>query len=273
MARYNFDLLKQLWIDNGGNPARAGMAAAVALAESGGDPTAVSRVNPNGTQDQGLWQISRHGVDPSLQDPAQNARIAIQMSNNGENWRPWCTAYSDGACGTKGGSYLGSSAPFWKFLTGTGTTVPSSSGYPTVEQSNRPDPNASDSDCLWKLKVGPVGGCVLDRGQGRALLGGVLIGAGSVVIVVGIALLLGVAKSDVLTGERGRQRLAEDRRQEQEQRRQEVRDMELLAREKSAQNRIESADRKLVNRRRGPAKSYRPAARPPNTPDFDTEDF
>ena len=50
-----------------------------------------------------------------------NARAAVAISNGGTNWRPWCTAWSDAACGTKGGSYLGRGAPYQAWLQ-TGVT-------------------------------------------------------------------------------------------------------------------------------------------------------
>lgn len=94
----NAQEIAELWIANGGSRATAAAAAACALAESSGNPNAVSS-----TDDWGLWQIN--GGGRALLDPAANARRAIAMSSNGQNWRPWCTAYTDGACGTKGGKY------------------------------------------------------------------------------------------------------------------------------------------------------------------------
>lgn len=106
LAHYDFTTLQQLWIQAGGNPKYATFAAAVALAESGGNPKA-DPTNTNGSIDRGLWQInSIHGAQSS-NDPMTNARAAISISGNGTNWKPWCTAWSDNACGTKGGSYLG----------------------------------------------------------------------------------------------------------------------------------------------------------------------
>lgn len=96
--------LKQLWIRAGGNPQNAAVAAAVALAESAGNPGA-THTNSSGSIDRGLWQInSIHGAQSSL-DPMANARAAIAISKNGATWEPWCTAYTDSACGKKGGSY------------------------------------------------------------------------------------------------------------------------------------------------------------------------
>lgn len=92
---YTAGQLEQLWIQNGGNPASAQTAAAVALAESSGDPAATNH-NSNGTIDRGLWQInSIHGAQ-STNDVVANVRAAIAISNNGANWQPW-TTYVSGA--------------------------------------------------------------------------------------------------------------------------------------------------------------------------------
>jgi hypothetical protein len=69
------------WCDAGGDPETAGLAAAVALGESGGD---LGAINPTDGR-IGLWQApSRRRVD--LADPIDQAREAIARSNNGTNW-------------------------------------------------------------------------------------------------------------------------------------------------------------------------------------------
>lgn len=111
--QYSWDQVKQIWIQNGGNPQQADMAAAVASAESGRRPDEDGHAG-RGT-DYGLWQInSMHGADASWHDPNKNAKSAIELSNNGATWRPWCVAYSDAWCGQKGGSY--GQGPAWKLL-------------------------------------------------------------------------------------------------------------------------------------------------------------
>jgi hypothetical protein len=115
------DELKQLWIQAGGNPQSAPLAAAIALAESAGNPNA-THTNSSGSIDRGLWQInSIHGALSTL-DPLANARAAVSISKNGATWEPWCTAYTDGACGKKGGIYdpFGAGASSAKFIGITG---------------------------------------------------------------------------------------------------------------------------------------------------------
>lgn len=118
MAKLNATQLEALWIQAGGDPAKAVIAASMALAESGGaygdDPSAL-HTNTDGSIDRGPWQInSVHGTQ-STTDPLANARAAVAISGNGANWKPWSTAWSDGAGGTQGGTYLGRGAPFQKF--------------------------------------------------------------------------------------------------------------------------------------------------------------
>ena len=123
VTAYSFSDLEKLWKDAGGNATYAPMAAAVAMAESGGHPNATNR-NSNGSTDRGLWQInSVHGAMSTL-DVKANARAAVSLSKNGTSWKAWCTAWSSGKCS---GTYLGTGAPFLNFLPkGSSTgTVPS----------------------------------------------------------------------------------------------------------------------------------------------------
>lgn len=66
------------------------MAAAIALAESGGNPNAFNR-NSNNSVDRGLWQINSIHGDKSTFDVDGNAKSAIAISSNGTNWKPWTT--------------------------------------------------------------------------------------------------------------------------------------------------------------------------------------
>lgn len=112
------------------------MAVAIAMAESGG------RVDgpPNATGDVGLWQINLP-THPQytvafLQNATNNAAVAYAISGGGSSWTRWCTAYGDGACGTRGGAYLAPSSPYRKYIgiaqnTATGGTAPSPVTLPT----------------------------------------------------------------------------------------------------------------------------------------------
>lgn len=92
---YTYAQLESIWEQAGGSPASAPTAAAIAQAESGGDPNAL---NPSGAA--GLWQIlgPHSGVNNSQTlsqsqafDPLTNAQAAVVISQKGTNWDPWAT--------------------------------------------------------------------------------------------------------------------------------------------------------------------------------------
>lgn len=93
------------WIKAGGSTATAPLAAAIAMAESGGNPNAHNTKPPDDSY--GLWQINMYGsLGPSrraayglssnsqLLDPATNARAAVAIGKGG--FGPWST-YTSGA--------------------------------------------------------------------------------------------------------------------------------------------------------------------------------
>jgi hypothetical protein len=102
-----YDQVENVWMQAGGSPQAAAMAAAVADASSGLNPNA-TRTNPDQTESIGLWLVPKNGVPPGSTDPLANARAAIQLSKNGTDWSQWCVAWSDNNCGEDGGTYLGS---------------------------------------------------------------------------------------------------------------------------------------------------------------------
>lgn len=72
-------------------------ATAVALAESGGNPT-ITHTNTDGSIDTGLWQINsvHRRTHPSwtvawLRDPQHNAEAMNVVSSNGSDWSAWST--------------------------------------------------------------------------------------------------------------------------------------------------------------------------------------
>ncbi len=80
--------------------ADAATAAAVAMAESGGDPSArniVTQPAPGNLPERsfGLWQIntlaSPQFDEASLLDPTYNAQAALALSNGGLDWSHWST--------------------------------------------------------------------------------------------------------------------------------------------------------------------------------------
>lgn len=95
--------IAEYWISAGGDPKKADVASAIALAESGGN----NGINADsyGTQSAGLWQINsanwpnlirQHVISSAqdLTDPLTNARAAIFISGNGQKFHPWTTYWS-----------------------------------------------------------------------------------------------------------------------------------------------------------------------------------
>ena len=73
------------------------LAAAIALAESGGVPNALARSSRE--YSVGLWQINlrkhlQYGV-AEMKDPRLNASAAFAISKGGRDWSPW-SAYTSG---------------------------------------------------------------------------------------------------------------------------------------------------------------------------------
>lgn len=93
---YSFQQLAALLEQAGLDSASAAVGAAVALAESGGDPGAVGDAGTS----FGLWQIhlSAHPevTQPCALDPHCAAAAVVRISNGGADWTPW-TAFRSGA--------------------------------------------------------------------------------------------------------------------------------------------------------------------------------
>lgn len=85
-GQYSCAGLEQIWQEAGGSPSTAFMAAEVAMAESGGNPNAISP-----TSDYGLWQINASNGALATLDPFQNARSAVTLSDDGTDWSAWTT--------------------------------------------------------------------------------------------------------------------------------------------------------------------------------------
>jgi hypothetical protein len=90
---YSKSELAKLWVQAGGPPGVANIMAAIALAESGGNPTIQGPVTSYGFRAGGLWQI--HPPQPGWQNPLKNARMAVAKYKAG-GFQPW-EAYTDGS--------------------------------------------------------------------------------------------------------------------------------------------------------------------------------
>lgn len=193
MANLTFTQIEDLWKQAGGDPVYAVMAAAIAMAESGGNPDA-THTNSNGTVDRGVWQINSIHGSQSTTDPLANARAAVSISSNGTNWRPWCTAWSNGACG---GTYLGSGSPYQKFTTGDAASPSGGGGAGGGQQTTGFGLNplswpAELSQDLAKQFLGPIG---------RWLWYGGMASAGILLMMIGAFLLAREAFLSTRTGQ------------------------------------------------------------------------
>jgi hypothetical protein len=192
-TQYTYAQLEGLWIQAGGASAVAPVAAAIALAESGGCTAALNLTDNNGTQTSvGLWQVSNgtHQYPASWSTAAGNAAEAVaKYKGAGNAFSPWGT-YDSGAYKT----YLnGSTTP--------DTNVPGG-GTATLTSAS----SATNPDCLWG--VSGVGGglpiigktlssdtsfCILSKSQARALIGGSLMVASGAAALVGLIILAAAA--------------------------------------------------------------------------------
>ena len=76
------DQIMGVWRTAGGAGSKARIASAIAMAESSGNPSAVSSAGA-----RGLWQIMPfHGGGDRLFEPVFNAQKAIMLSDNGTDW-------------------------------------------------------------------------------------------------------------------------------------------------------------------------------------------
>lgn len=171
MATYTYAQLEQLWINAGGSKETAPIAAAIAEAESAGNPAATNPKDNNGTQTSwGLWQISNgtHAKPvPNILDPTVNAQQAVDKYN-ASGWQPWGT-YTSGAYA----AYLSNS-------TSPDPNVPSATGTSA---------GGGTGSCL----IGPLphtSWCLLDKSEARAFIGGALMVAGALIFLPGLIILV-----------------------------------------------------------------------------------
>jgi hypothetical protein len=98
MADYTYGQLETLWTNAGGSKALAPLMAAIALAESSGNPGALNTTDNGGTQTSvGLWQVSNgtHSYPAAWTTPAGNAAEAVAKYQS-QGLGAWGT-YTSGA--------------------------------------------------------------------------------------------------------------------------------------------------------------------------------
>jgi lysozyme-like protein len=150
------------------------IAIAIALAESGGNPTATHK-NNNGSTDYGLFQINSIHSDllgqNNWSDPAANARMAYSIFvQSNKTFNPWSTY--------KSGSYL-------RFLVRSRKAAPNASGNVpsgTLEIPATDNPGAGTKSGLGALSAF---GVFISDGHNYVRVGYFLAGF----VLVGMALL------------------------------------------------------------------------------------
>jgi Lysozyme like domain len=183
MAPLTYAQLEGLWINAGGSPSMAPLMAAIAEAESGGNPTATNATDNNGTQTSwGLWQISNgtHSEPvPNILSPSVNAQQAVAKYKS-QGLTAWGT-YDSGA---------------YKAYISNGTT-PDTSGAAAAGGGGTAtlDAATTSTDCaitfpgidLGVTTVG--GGCLVTYGTERAIISGLILGAAGILALAGFVIL------------------------------------------------------------------------------------
>jgi hypothetical protein len=165
---YSYGQLETLWTQAGGPKAVAPLMAAIALAESGGNPGALNQSDNGGTQTSvGLWQVSTgtHQYPSAWTTPAGNAAEAVAKYKS-QGLGAWGT-YSSGAYR----QYYKGSTPAAALPQGGGTqqaTLDSAPGWLTGG---------------LEVASGPLG---IIAGIGQEISGAVTGGAGTAQSVEGI---------------------------------------------------------------------------------------
>lgn len=197
MTTYTYAQLEGLWNQAGGDPSKAAIMAAIAMAESSGNSQATNH-NSNGTTDEGLWQINTVWPQYQTFDPLGNAKgaVAIEQQQGLDAW----STYNSGA--------------YKQFLNGSttpDTNTGASGGGSNSSGSSNITSSASglSQGCAFGIPSMSFGGssgflsflgqatgiktpeiCFIRDSWLRAIFGGILIGVGGVVGVVGLAVLV-----------------------------------------------------------------------------------
>ena len=186
MANLTYSQLEQLWIQAGGSPTLAPYAAATAIVESGGDPTAY-----NASGATGLWQIEYPGSDvlgyssAQLDNPLDNAKAAVALSKNTmagllSNW----TAYEPAGAAAAIVKQNGGKIP----ATTTASTTSSTTGTGTVQGIQGNDPGVSAPGATPSGAITPGGSTTTPATPSSTGLPSILSGASGLLYDVSTAL-------------------------------------------------------------------------------------
>lgn len=182
MANLTYSQLEGLWIKNGGSATLAPVMAAIALAESGGNPGARNDKDNGGKQSSfGLWQISTGTHAPpaaNWNDPNENAKLAMGKLKS-QGLKAWGT-YNSRAYER----YLANGVP--PSDPGSGGALGTTPVVGAVPAGN------VDATCAWSFHF-PVAGntCLVSHVQLRQSLSILVTATGVVIALVGVVLLVG----------------------------------------------------------------------------------
>jgi|SRR5271166_1063355 len=202
MADLSYAQLKGVWLDAAkgtkyGTNTWASLMAAIAEAESSGDPLATNPTDNGGTQTSwGLWQISNGShSEPATNwaDPNENAKLAIDKLNT-QGLSAWGT-YDSGAYK----AYLSDK---------TAADLTAATGPDAVTQAAATQAAQASQACAWSigslvpdpsiLGFHPLGSfqggiCILSKSQARALIGLGIATAGAIIIRLSVSWVVTIA--------------------------------------------------------------------------------
>lgn len=221
-TKLTYAQLEGVWIAAGGDPSAAATMAAIAYPESGANPASIQAGQPYATTGWGLWQITPGnsvpsvGINNALLDPITNARAAVAKYNaskkaRGNGFLPWTTYTAGlykrylqtGIAPSLAG--LSSVSPADAAAVAAGASAAATNSN-SIEQGALNTVNGINSfvgsgtagdPCLIAFPgidipvVGTVGNfCLFTKTEARALIGGLLMGAGSLIGVLAVITLL-----------------------------------------------------------------------------------
>ncbi len=207
-TQYSFAQLQGLWINAGGLAAVAPVAAAIALAESGGCTTALNATDNGGTQSSfGLWQISTGTHTPpsaSWADGGTNAALAVAKYKGAGGFSPWGT-YASGAYK----AFLSGGTPDLNVPSGSAVGGAATSATLTAATAG----GQVSPTCLFgfpNLNIIPswvpllgtsTSACIVSKSEFRGLVGVLFMAAGGIVAGAGLMVLAayGLGKSGALS--------------------------------------------------------------------------
>lgn len=193
-TKYTYAQLEQLWINAGGPSSVAYIAAAIALAESGGCTSALNLTDNNGTQTSvGLWQVSNgtHSYPSAWNTATGNAAEAVAKYKGAGGFSPWGT-YTSGAYlkylspGTSPDSSL---ASIGQGLTGSTAAATSAAASDCLVGFQLPGSSFLQGLMSEATGANSAAGvvCLFSKSEARAIIGGLILLAGSGIMVLGLA--------------------------------------------------------------------------------------